>query len=320
MPESRGNKFIRICNIIGNNTIEVIDSAKGWPGLATASLGGSEVAVALHVSSVSPMARNKPHELRFQNPGKDKPVMSPNSSIPVLLGEAEDGILVMAEGVSRLGRNTRFSILFDRRVIDEAKETGWSVYVNNKGVEIYAFHPSLFDVALNIVSGNSDVIPPSNVRSIIDAVGINTLNIPEVKERVRRSANVLVRHHAFSKNVRAAYNNCCAMCGVNMGVVVGAHIHPVSAPNSVDHATNGLALCQNHHSVFDNHKIWIDPSTKTIKFHPDIIQEAQTSNMTQLFIDGTFPILANPEEIDFSPLEEMFEKRNHYFEGRYDWV
>ena len=319
MAESRSNKFTRICNTIGNDTIEVVDSLNGWPGIAKTSLGGNDVNIALHVSSVSPMSR-RAYELRFQNPGQNKPVLSPDSSIPILLGEAEDGILVMVEGTSRLGRDTRFSILFNRRVIDEAKETGWSVYINNNGDEIYAFHPALFDVALNIVSGNSEAIPTNNVQSIVDAVGVSTLNVPEVKERVRRSANILVRHYAFSKNVRGAYNNCCAMCGVNMGVVVGAHIHPASAPNSVDHVTNGLALCQNHHTVFDNHKIWIEPSTKTIKFHPDIIEEARTSNMTRLFIDGTFPVLATPEEDEFSPLEEMFEKRNEFFKGRYDWV
>jgi hypothetical protein len=319
MPESRGNKFTRICNTIGNSIIEIIAPGNGWPGIASCTLNDRKVNVALHVSSVGSMSR-KPHELRFQNPGQNKPVISPDTSIPILMGEAEDGILVMADGSSRVNSNARFSILFNRRVIDEAKETGWSVYINSKGDRIYAFHPSLFDVALNIVSGNSDVIPPNNIRSIIDTVGVNTLDIPEVKERVRRSANVLVRHHAFSKNVRAAYRNCCAMCGVNMGVVVGAHIYPAAAPDSVDHAINGLALCQNHHTVFDNHQIWIEPSTKTIKFHPDIILEGNASAMTKLFIEGTYPTLATPEEIELSPLEEMFEKRNNFFDGRYDWV
>ena len=110
------------------------------------------------------------------------------------------------------------------------------------------------------------------------------------------------------------------MCGIDMGVVVGAHIYPVSAPDSVDCVMNGLALCQNHHTVFDNHKIWIEPSSKEIKFHPDIIQEAMSSPMTKLFIDGTFATLAEPVSDDCQPQEEMFVRRNEFFNGKYEWV
>lgn len=325
MAESRGNKFTRICNTIGSGTIEIIDSAKGWPGLATASLDGSEVNIALHVSTVSPMARkdSPSNELRFQNPVKNDigvPVTNPNSSIPILLAEGEAGILIMVEGTSRLDIVKRFSIPFPPRVVDEAKKKGWSVFVNKNGDKIYAFHPALFDVALSIVTGNSDVIPISNVQSIVDAFGVNALDNPKSRERIKRSTNALVRHYAFSKNVKDAYNHRCAMCGIDMGVVVGAHIHPVSAPKSVDLVTNGLALCQNHHTVFDNHKIWINPSTKKIKFHSDIIEEANKHKVTQFFIDQTFSVLSIPKEIELSPLEEMFEKRYAFFNGKYDWI
>jgi len=322
MKESRNEKFSRICNTIGKDTIEIIDSAKGWPGIATTSLGGSKVNVALHVSSISPMAR-KPHELRFQNPLKNKnavPVSAPGSSIPVLLGEADNGILVMVEGASRVNRVKRNSFLFNIKIIEEATKTGWSVYVNNRGVEMYAFHPSLFAVALNIVTGTSDVIPPPRIRSIIESIGVNRLNNQGERKRVIQSTNKLVRHYAFPNDVKNAYNYCCAMCGINMGVVVGAHIHPVSAPKSVDRVTNGLALCQNHHTVFDNHKIWIDPSTKKIQFHPDIIEEAKKHKVTQVFIDQTFLVLSPPKEIKLSPLEKMFEKRYAFFNGKYDWI
>lgn len=73
----------------------------------------------------------------------------------------------------------------------------------------------------------------------------------EFNETQRRA-----RDYAFTKAVREAYDDNCAICGSNRMSPAGnpeveaAHIYPKSM-NSRDHVRNGIALCKLHHWAFD---------------------------------------------------------------------
>ena len=66
-----------------------------------------------------------------------------------------------------------------------------------------------------------------------------------------------VRDTAFSRRVRALYDNRCAACGARRlspeGVpeVEAAHVYPV-AEGGPDDLRNGIALCRTHHWAFDH--------------------------------------------------------------------
>ncbi len=60
------------------------------------------------------------------------------------------------------------------------------------------------------------------------------------------------RNPKFSKAILDVYNGACAVCGKQLGIVEAAHIVPHSHDACVDDITNGIALCVEHHKLYDN--------------------------------------------------------------------
>lgn len=285
------------------------------------------VEVALHVSSVSSHARAT-YEKRFQNPATSPPVSDfGGACLPVLLGlddPQHPTVFVAIDGQSRLGRRTRFSILFHERILNEARANGWAVYESNTGEKIYAFAPGLFPAFIEqILAG--EMLPPEVIVEAAQASGV--LEAPEnedatalAAQRASKAVNILVRKAGAGRKIREAYGHKCAMCGMGSNLVEGAHIYPVEAAGSTDEVWNGLSLCLNHHGAFDRHLIWIDPITKAIKLHPSLHDEAHHNPGTQHFVQSTVATLKSPTRAADSPRHEMFQKRYAYYIGKYDWV
>jgi putative restriction endonuclease len=80
---------------------------------------------------------------------------------------------------------------------------------------------------------------------------------PADRARVLREALQYVRDRRFSRDVRVAYGGRCAFCGINAGLIDGAHIVPVAADGE-DSVWNGLAACPTHHRAFDDHLLEVD--------------------------------------------------------------
>ena len=61
------------------------------------------------------------------------------------------------------------------------------------------------------------------------------------------------RDPLFSKKVKYNYGNRCAVCGIpnEAALVEAAHVKPVHA-DGPDLEENGIALCANHHKLFDS--------------------------------------------------------------------
>ena len=70
------------------------------------------------------------------------------------------------------------------------------------------------------------------------------------------------RDPKFTKNVINAYENKCAICNVQLGIIEAAHIIPHALPQSSNKVDNGIALCRNHHKLYDNGLIIIDLDQK----------------------------------------------------------
>jgi predicted restriction endonuclease len=104
------------------------------------------------------------------------------------------------------------------------------------------------------------------------------------------------------------------------GLVSGAHILPVSALGSTDHATNGLALCENHHRAFDSHRIWVHPEKRIIKIHPNILKHANKDPRSKNFVETMFKELAQPTSEALLPPQRNFDERYAYYEDFYEWV
>lgn len=295
----------------------------GWPSLARVTDASGRLDIALHVGPVGLSQRDRDNvERRFQNPGSNRPVLSPDGRLPVLLGVWENEgrtVFVGLDGTDRIGRPTRFSLFVPLSLLQAAATSGWEEQYSTSGERLTAFAPDLLPQFVRMLETGVD-IEPSAVAAIVAASGMSEDADPAAVERGRRSVSTLVRDARFSRDVRAAYSGRCAMCGMRLSLVVGAHIHPVAAPGAPDTVWNGIALCQHHHTLFDAHKIYVDPVSRTIRLHPSLVAGRAESDANRVFVDGTFPTLAEPESRRDRPREGMFQSRYGFFGAQYDWA
>lgn len=321
MSPRRIAKFNQVVAELGGLVV-ASNPLSGWPGFLEILGTRRSYKVALHVSTVSPHARHD-HEYRFQNPA-DAPAVSTlnGNGHPVLLGtHISDGsvVFVAIDGTTRIGREARFSILFDRRILEEARATGWSVYESRKGERVYAFPPNLFPAFMEQIR-DGEFLPAQEIAQIAAASGAVDAGSPDAAARATRAVEVLVRRSGAGRAIRRAYGHACCMCQLASDLAVGAHIYPVEAPGSTDHVWNGLALCPNHHAAFDRHLIWVDPNSRQIRLHPSLHASSAWNRGAMHFVGSTGIQLTPPISAQNSPKPEMFLRRYQYFSGKYSWI
>lgn len=79
------------------------------------------------------------------------------------------------------------------------------------------------------------------------------------RARVAATGTRLKREQGFSKLILNSYGHKCAVCEVQLSILEGAHIIPVHDSKGRDEVWNGLALCRNHHRLYDRRILLIDP-------------------------------------------------------------
>lgn len=297
-------------------------SGDGWPSLVDVKVGRDVVRTALHCGPIGGSHRNRDDERRFQNPGKDRPVTHPPETIPLLIGFYEDTrpVLVGMDALQRIGKITRQSFFLPLHLIERGVTTGWASHVSDSQETIYSFLPGMLPVFVDLSRQGllNDII---RLDEVTDASGLLEEEEKVIPiERARRTSLRVVRDQRFRKTVIQAYEGFCAMCGFDLGLIEAAHIYPATAPHSQDTIRNGLALCSNHHVAFDRHKIFIDPESLEIRFHPVIHQNSQVNAASKAFIDMTYRNVKVPARQEHAPAPEMFDRRYGHFKGMYNWT
>ena len=322
----------RVAELVGHDVLRVTDSTTIWPALATLVVEGQAVDVALFVGTVGLGARPKRHgiERRFQNPGKGHPLVVDPTRRPLLLGLWEGdalatparAVLVSADPLRREGLSTRHSIFVRLDMLQLAAETGWAEYANSAGETIRCFLPPLLPISAD-ADWTKVPLTPQALQTVIDAAGLPEampVELADAVRRARRAGAAIVRDRRFSGRVADAYGGSCAMCGLDIQLVEGAHIYPAAAPGSPDEPWNGLALCANHHAAFDRHLIGVLPESREIVFHHDVLAQVDESPPVKAWVEGSFNVLAEPREPALRPRSEMFVRRYEHFAGLYDWL
>lgn len=307
-------------DLIGADVVVDLRPETGWPALLRLVTTEGIRQVALHVSNIGTHSR-KPYERRFQNPGAGTPATAPLGWLPLLVGVSlgPPPLLVVTDGRPRVGIATRYPVLFHERVLREAASFGWSEYVSTTDEKIYGMHPRLLPIVVEmLVTGG--MASTARIAASALASGLLDDDTPAAADRARRAASVLVRAAAFSLDVRKAYNNHCAMCGLGIGLVEGAHILPASAPGSHDKVWNGVALCRNHHRLFDTHRVWIEPSTFEVKQHPKLLERAVRDPIVANLTNGTWLTLRAPSAAADQPRSDMINYRRAFYSEKYDWL
>lgn len=80
------------------------------------------------------------------------------------------------------------------------------------------------------------------------------------RERQRLSATRLSRDARFAPLVKEAFDYSCALCKLQLEIVEAAHIIPAHEARGRDQVWNGVALCPNHHRLFDARRFVITNS------------------------------------------------------------
>lgn len=321
----------RIAALVGEDVLRITDASSRWPAFGELVVEGVATPVALYAGLVGLSQRNRDDvERRFQNPGSDRPILEIPGRDLLLLGlwegdpyvDVDQPLLVSADPMHRVGQRTRFSVFISLGMLLTALETGWGEDATSIGETMRAFLPPL--LPLSHAADRDGVSPDvSGMQAAIEGSGLMTAEepeIPEAAERTRQVGSRLVRDSRFSRRVVDAYEGLCAMCGLDVGLVQGAHIYPVSALGSHDEPWNGLALCGNHHLAFDRHLVGVCPEDFGIVFHDEILDQVTGSPAVAALVDVTFEQLARPTQRPARPRAEMFAQRYEFYVDRYDWL
>jgi hypothetical protein len=321
--QRRRDLIPRLAALVGPDLCTVRDPGNGWPGLIDLTLPSGPLTLAVHIGEIGLSHRGRDDiERRFQNPGQDRPMSQPAGTFPLLLGVWEGGrapLLVGMEAEVRITRETRQSLFIPLTLLARAETTGWAEHVSGSGELLIAFHPGLLPVYVE-ARRQGIALPNDEISDIATAAGLSFDESTLPAERARRVAYALVRRNAFSAEVLAAYDGLCTVCDLDLGLVEGAHIYPVEAPASPDAVWNGLALCPNHHSAFDKHQLWINPTSLGIQLHPSIRAQAIHHPATQSFVGGLRAELRPPRDRALRPKSEMLLQRYEWYDGRYKWA
>ena len=341
----RSELAVTVAQLVGG-PLTIEDAGNGWPALGTVDSDGTTLSVALFVGPIG--LAHRPQrvgvERRFQNPAANdderdrlgwhgRPIAVPAGRTPLLLGiwsedphlDVTRPVLVSADARKREGLSTRYSVFQRPAALQQAARDGWAEAMNDDGEPMYYFDPRLLPAVALAVEAAVPV-PSHEISIAVGAAGLTDgaggppeMALTGAAERARRTATALVRDARFSAAVVGAYGGRCAMCGLGLRLVQGAHIYPASAPGSVDEAWNGLCLCSNHHAAFDRHLVWVDPTDRSIRLHPDVLDDADNP-ATTAFISSTRAVVAEPDATAHRPPDEVFERRYEHFTGRYDWA
>ena len=128
---------------------------------------------------------------------------------------------------------------------------------------------------------------------------------------VFRGTSVKSRDEKFRKDVMHAYDRACCICGLQFATEA-AHIIPHRNEDTRQIVQNGLALCPNHHKMYDRQLLTIDSEHRILINH-DMISELRSEGLDGGLdevekLDGKQ--MARPRDEEAWPSVEYLEDHN----------
>lgn len=124
---------------------------------------------------------------------------------------------------------------------------------------VSAFHAlSSLESVTGLIRSAEEALPREG---IVDAKTIQ-IELPKERVRIEYTRSVYKRDPRFRSDVLNAYGQACCICETQLGLVEAAHIIPHAAEGGVDLIQNGLAMCANHHRLYDSALLLPGPGHK----------------------------------------------------------
>lgn len=198
----------------------------------------------------------------------------------------------------------------------QAEREGFSYQFKNTGDTTLVFYPeSLMQMLLGLYKLVFEGKQKEDVADIISKIMQSTDPVepedvfPTLGKRERTMALRAIRDPSFRNRVMRAYENKCALCGLDLDFVSAAHIVSVGQGGS-DETKNGVALCPNHHEAFDLGLIGFDEDYSTIvnKRQLDILIKKGKKESVRVFLTTVRENLILPRITSKRPSSQYVQK------------
>lgn len=288
------------------------------------SLFLGEKHITLFIANVTQSSGRAASEYRIQCPGSlpgdllahkaaDHDVCVLGYSWEPELFTAWDASLIL----DRSQTTQRFSLYTRRESLTSAAQRGFGLYQDSASQHVLSFRPEFLHTYLT----NSSIMHLAKEPSLINLVdafqahesGQSTKkHVTVAKRKIEVTRQQYARDPRFRNAVLEAYNNRCAMCGLQLELIEAAHLVPHRHPEGQDIVSNGIALCSLHHKSLDNGLVFVDPgySVHVSRSKVSQLRRVHKEDGIRRFTRQLRPSIILPENPDNVPSREFIKRGN----------
>ena len=280
--------------------------------------------VRVYIWNLTHGGRSRPEdEWRIQATGVQRFLQEPGWKTLILGWRADLGVFAgfdVDRHRQKLGASP--SLQLREAALKEAAVDGLAASNKGNGELAIAFRPELLAAYLdNLESLHACGRLPSDFEMLTrvaqDPEGVADDEVTAQIGNERRRFALLstkraLRDGSFRHRVLTAYGQRCAMCGIQLKLLDGAHILPAKHPDSTDQTHNGIALCALHHRSYDNALVTFDAGFET-HLNDEMIDSLKADNLMgglERFEDGLRPVILLPPDRRDRPSEHFVELAN----------
>lgn len=283
------------------STVELAICESGWDFLRLSEVGSHPAIyqiyranqsqrVRVYIWNLTPGGGNRPtDEWRIQVTGVTQLGLEPDGKTLVL--GWQDQLGVFAGFDSRLHQGdlgASPSIQIRNAALDRAKVDGFAPQGKSNSELAIAFRPEFLGAYVDSLESLHDCGAfPGEIKTLSrisrEPDEVDDKEVEQTIAEPRRFAVVSVRQairdRGFRNRVLRAYGYSCAMCGIQLSLIEGAHILPVEHPEGTDGTDNGVALCALHHRAFDRALVTFDNGFH-IRVNENKVEDLKTHDRT----------------------------------------
>lgn len=269
LSQEKQELLARVQEAIHLSGWQMIYESDNHPCFVRAFHGGETVRLLVYIWRLTrggPPGVRPTGEFRIQITGVDSPLRTGPDFATLLLGWHETLEVFAGFDVSRRPRvwGKSPSVQIRESTLRTAARKGFDLHrrATKEGEVAVAFSPACFmEYVQNQARFHEFSAYPNEVRVLRAMVGTEEdvevepeLDLDRIGSHGRREVVRTIKERIGQENFRArvlaAYRRHCAMCALQLDLVVAAHIVPVNVGGS-NETQNGLALCYLHHEAYD---------------------------------------------------------------------
>lgn len=233
----------------------------------------------------------EPNYVFSQNPKKGGSVYDRHSNYAAVV---DCGAALRVFRSTNLGRNS---------VTVSMRTNALGMYLEN-WAELHAMRDEAQLRAL--VATVQDAISSDDKTGVAEA----EVEISGERKKVTVKRETYARNPKFTKDVLAAYGWACCICERQLGLIQAAHIVPHCHPDSKDDVSNGLALCIEHHKLYDD-ALLLPRAGAKLHLNPDRVEHLKNIRQDS-GLDSLIEIAGKgfkvPKDEKCRPNEDLLEK------------